>query len=1139
MTRRALFAILSIILPSMPAAGSSSPGLVAQWSEDVSHASKLGHIDWETWNDTGVVEDINFTQTRGPFFAGGPSDHFAARFVGQVDVPTTGDWNFSLESDQGAQLFINGELIINDADPHGYRSKTGSTSLTAGTHEIEVRYWDSTSDAGLVLGWAGPGTDLQVIPASAFSHTGNEAAYDLGGEGLWAYWYRNLRNTSGVGQIDWSSPDRKTQTSRIAFPLTGSSFVAGEAADSFGAKFVGVINVPETGEWSFELGSDQSAELLINGQPVVTDQASHTFRWRTGKTNLTAGDHTIEVRFWDGWSAAGLFVAWQGPSDDFASIIPSSAFRPGSGAGDPASGEGLTAYWYDNVRHASGVGQVDWSRHDRVGHVEKVYWPTTARGFDADGPTDYFATRLVGYIDVPSSGNWTFNLGSDQSARLFVNGELVVDDAANHTMRWREGNIKLSAGRHPIEVQHWEGWATTSLMLTWTPPGSDREEVIPAAAFSPRVIENDIADANGLRVFWVDNARHAEQVGHIDFQDYDRTSMTPNVSWGLTSEAFEEDAPSDYVGLRARGQITLPESGTWSFGLGSDQSARLFIDGKLVIDDASGHPFRWRSGSVRLNAGKYDFEIRHWEGWSNGGLVATWTPPSGSEEVIPQSAFSVLPEEAALEAPNGGLRAYWITNARHAQNVGQVDWDRHDFVTNVENIAFPVSEEPFIDAVPADHVAVRFRGRINVPSYGTWTFNLGSDQSATLAINGKPVVTDATGHGYRWRAGKIALNAGWHEIDIRHLEGWSTAGLHLAWSGPGVPEQLVPRSAFAHPTTEDVPDSGGGIQAFWTNDAFHAEHAGHLDVSDFDTQTVVDRISFDRGSVISNAGGMGDTFGARFIAELNVPESGLWTFGLGSDESAVLLINGEPLVADAESHTYRWRRGAINLAAGKHRFEVLYWDGSGEEGLHVTWQGPNDATESIIPANAFAMYTNDPGTDCPTTELHAKWYEINENDSLASLNWSSHEPVATSDHARLSWRQVGDAFAPGIDPTGYAVRIKGTIDVPYAGEWTFGLGSGGMGELSINGLPVVSDVGGHEFRWRRGTVILEGGRHDFEVILMNASPEEGLFATWTGPADAYEQIIPSCAFSSTTRVRVTRTRELVTVPTEVTVVEED
>ena len=68
-------------------------------------------------------------------------ENFAIRFRGQLAVDTPGKWMFSLYSDDGSKLFIDGKLVVDNDGIHAPRFEGGSVKLTAGMHPVEIHYF--------------------------------------------------------------------------------------------------------------------------------------------------------------------------------------------------------------------------------------------------------------------------------------------------------------------------------------------------------------------------------------------------------------------------------------------------------------------------------------------------------------------------------------------------------------------------------------------------------------------------------------------------------------------------------------------------------------------------------------------------------------------------------------------------------------------------------------------------------------------------------------------------------------------------------------------------------------------------------------------------------------------------------------
>ena len=119
-----------------------------------------------------------------------------------------------------------------------------------------------------------------------------------------------------------------------------------------------------------------------------------------------------------------------------------------------------------------------------------------------------------------------------------------------------------------------------------------------------------------------------------------------------------------------------------------------------------------------------------------------------------------------------------------------------------------------------NNFACDYQGSLLVPTTGTYTFTLRSDDGSYLWIDntdtGDTEVIDNWGdHSPRDRSASISLTQGLHPIRVRMYENGGRAVLALSWSGPGFSEEIVdsfcldctpPDAAFlATPTTGNAP----------------------------------------------------------------------------------------------------------------------------------------------------------------------------------------------------------------------------------------------------------------------------------------------------------------------------------------------
>jgi fibronectin-binding autotransporter adhesin len=101
--------------------------------------------------------------------AGIASTNFTVRWLGQVLTPsTTGTYLFGMDSDDGARIWVNGVLVLDDWITQSHSLKSGLIDLAADTrYDIVVEYFQQTGGGQALLEWAQLGVSTtNVIPTS-------------------------------------------------------------------------------------------------------------------------------------------------------------------------------------------------------------------------------------------------------------------------------------------------------------------------------------------------------------------------------------------------------------------------------------------------------------------------------------------------------------------------------------------------------------------------------------------------------------------------------------------------------------------------------------------------------------------------------------------------------------------------------------------------------------------------------------------------------------------------------------------------------------------------------------------------------------------------------------------------------------
>ena len=104
-----------------------------------------------------------------------PADNFSVRWTGELEVPFTASWTFTVNCDDGVRLWVNGELLFDRWNEQSGVEWIGTADLVEGQkYSIQMEYYEGSGNAEAVLywnspSWLSPYQPKQPIPQGAFS----------------------------------------------------------------------------------------------------------------------------------------------------------------------------------------------------------------------------------------------------------------------------------------------------------------------------------------------------------------------------------------------------------------------------------------------------------------------------------------------------------------------------------------------------------------------------------------------------------------------------------------------------------------------------------------------------------------------------------------------------------------------------------------------------------------------------------------------------------------------------------------------------------------------------------------------------------------------------------------------------------
>jgi uncharacterized protein (DUF1684 family) len=252
-------------------------------------------------------------------------DNYAFKFSGFINVPEDGIYTFYTTSDDGSQLYIGNTLVVNNDGLHGAIEASGNIGLKTGKHALVVTYFERLGNASLVVRYAGPTIQKQIIPPTSFYRKVDDLRAPENPEGcingLTFYYYHGI----------WSYlPDFSTITPEKTGTLSNIDLSPRIIQDNYAFKFSGFINVPEDGIYTFYTTSDDGSQLFIGNTLVVNNDGLHGAIEAAGTIGLKQGKHAFTVTYFERQGEASLVVRYAGPDIQKQIIPPSEYYRMGT-----------------------------------------------------------------------------------------------------------------------------------------------------------------------------------------------------------------------------------------------------------------------------------------------------------------------------------------------------------------------------------------------------------------------------------------------------------------------------------------------------------------------------------------------------------------------------------------------------------------------------------------------------------------------------------------------------------------------------------------------------------------------------------------------------------------------------------------
>ncbi len=483
----------------------------------------------------------------------------------------------------------------------------------------------------------------------------------------------------------------------------------------------GTTEEPPAAIASATVGADGrfTATFVLPADPLSADQ---------GRVLITAwapasGDETFAVLLLAGAGETATALPTTPPPSPTATAVPATATPLPSTATSPAPTPTPTPIV--NAWHGEYYGNRDLLgtpllvRDDAAVNFD---WATGAPS--AGVPADGFSARWTRTLNL-INGTYRFAVLSDDGVRVWLDGQLLIDqwhDAAGTTY---SAERAVTAGSHTLRVEYYENSGQARIRFWWEQSGEFpqwRGEYYANLTLvgAPLIVRND---------------------ANIDF------------NWGFGAPVL--GMPADNFSARWT-RVMAFEEGVYRFRAVVDDGVRVYLDDALLIDSWTDGGQRELTRDQRITAGNHSLRVEYYE--HNGAAVAR----------VGWETLTLYPDWKA---------EYWSNRTLNGSPT---------LVRNDANIDFNWGINAPAAGLPHDDFSVRWTRRASFNG-GTYRFHVVMDDGARLWVDDNLVIDSWQDGSPRELTTDYGLVQGEHSLRVEYYERAVTAQVRVWWEAVAAP----------------------------------------------------------------------------------------------------------------------------------------------------------------------------------------------------------------------------------------------------------------------------------------------------------------------------------------------------------------
>lgn len=223
----------------------------------------------------------------------------------------------------------------------------------------------------------------------------------------------------------------------------------GMPTNAFSVRWTGTFNF-DGGTYRFYARVDDGVRVYVDGVQIINGWRDGALRTYYADRSLTAGNHTVQVEFYDRIQVARIYFWYKKIAGPTPTPTPTSPQPTGAWYGEYFNGQGLS-------------GNPVFTRYDP--HIG-FDW-----GTDSPAPTiwqDHFSIRWT-QTAYFKTDHYRFCARVDDGVRIYVDDQKILDAWHGNNAVTHCASYHLNTGNHTVKVEYYEDGGNALIFAWWEP----------------------------------------------------------------------------------------------------------------------------------------------------------------------------------------------------------------------------------------------------------------------------------------------------------------------------------------------------------------------------------------------------------------------------------------------------------------------------------------------------------------------------------------------------------------------------------------------------------------------------------------------------------------------------------------------